>query len=251
MKQALLVAIPLCLGCAVASAQVGNITFETSASPQAQEHFLRGVAILHSFGFVDAIEEFQKAQELDPDFALAYWGEATAHNGNPLRSPTGQDLPAARNALKKLGGTREERIAKARSEKEKMWMEAVEILYGAGDKESRDWAYAEAMSKIVDAYPGDEEARAFYALALLGTVRRAGNDFRQQMTAAAVAQGLLRQTRATRARRTTSSTLSTIRCTPRSPSMQRIVMRKSHPTSSTRSICRRTSSYSSGFGRRS
>ena len=193
MKQALLVAIPLCLGCAVASAQVGNITFETSASPQAQEHFLRGVAILHSFGFVDAIEEFQKAQELEPDFALAYWGEATAHNGNPLRSPTGQDLPAARNALKKLGGTREERLAKARSEKEKMWMEAVEILYGAGDKESRDWAYAEAMSKIVDAYPGDEEARAFYALALLGTVRRAGNDFRQQMTAAAVAQGLLRQ----------------------------------------------------------
>ena len=55
-------------------AQVGDITFDTSASSEAQRHFLKGVAILHSFGFEDAIDQFQKAQELDPDFALAYWG---------------------------------------------------------------------------------------------------------------------------------------------------------------------------------
>jgi tetratricopeptide (TPR) repeat protein len=173
--------------------QVGTVDFPTSATPAAQAEFLRGVAILHSFGFEDAIEAFQKAQALEPDFALAYWGEAMAHNGNPLTSPTEQDLPAARKALSKLGRTREERVLKAKTEREKMWMEAVETLYGEGDKEARDWAYADRMEEIVSNYPDDLEARAFHALALLGTVRRAGNDFRQQMKAAAVAEEIFRE----------------------------------------------------------
>ena len=116
-----------------------------------------------------------------------------AHNGNPLTTPTEQDLPAARKALAKLGRTRQERVAKAKTEREKMWMEAVETLYGDGEKEARDWAYAEAMEKIADRYPDDLEARSFYALALLGTVRRAGNDFRQQIKAAAVAEEIFRE----------------------------------------------------------
>ena len=188
----LVVAFSLCAAMGQhAQAQVGDITFETSASSEAQMHFLRGVAILHSFGFEDAIDEFRKAQQLDPDFALAYWGEAMALNQNPLASPTRQDLPGARQALAKLASTRGARMAKAKTDREKMWMEAVEILYGAGDKNARDWAYAEAMGKLVDRYP-DVEARAFYALALLGSVRRAGDDFNQQMQAAAVAQAVFR-----------------------------------------------------------
>jgi tetratricopeptide (TPR) repeat protein len=190
-------AIAVCLSIlafvSTAAAQVGDVSFETSASPEAQAHFLKGVAILHSFGFEDAIETFRKAQELEPDFALAYWGEAMANNGNPLTTPTQQNLPEARRALQKLAPTRAERIAKAKTDWEKMWMEAVEILYGPGEKENRDWAYAAQMEKIVEAHPGNEEARAFYALSLLGTVRRAGNDFRQQMNAAAVAQELFRE----------------------------------------------------------
>jgi hypothetical protein len=74
-----------------------------------------------------------------------------------------------------------------------MWMEAVETLYGDGGKDERDRAYADAMEKIVARYPDDVEGRAFYALALLGTVRRAGNDFRPQMKAAAVAEVLFRE----------------------------------------------------------
>ena len=173
--------------------QVGTVDFETSAAPAAQEEFLKGVAILHSFGFQDAIEVFQKAQALEPGFALAYWGEAMAENGNPLMAPTEQDLPAAREALSKLGRTREERAGKAKTEREKMWMEAVETLYGAGEKDERDQAYAGAMEKIVARYPEDLEARSFYALALLGTVRRAGNDFREQIKAAAVAEEIFRE----------------------------------------------------------
>jgi tetratricopeptide (TPR) repeat protein len=188
----ILLAVSVALA-STASAQVGEVHFTTSASPEAQEHFLRGVAILHSFGFKDAIEEFQKAQAIEPDFALAYWGEAMAYNENPLVTPTRQDLPAARRALSKLAPARGERIQKARTEWEKMWMEAVEILYGADEKDDRDRNYADAMAKIVEKYPEDVEARAFYALALLGTVRRAGSDFRPQMKAAAVAEEIFRE----------------------------------------------------------
>lgn len=174
-------------------AQVGTVEFPTSASGEVQEHFIRGVAFLHSFAFDDAIDHFRQAQELDPDFALAYWGEAMAYNENPLVDPTGQNLSAARRALAKLAQTRAKRIAKARTDREKAYMEGVEILYGAGPKDERDAAYAEAMRRLVEQYPDDDEARAFYALALLGTVRRATEGYRIQMKAGAIAQELLRK----------------------------------------------------------
>ncbi len=62
---------------------LGSVEFPTSGSGEAQAHFLRGTALLHSFGFEDAAFEFVQAQELDPDFAMAYWGEALSYN-HPL-----------------------------------------------------------------------------------------------------------------------------------------------------------------------
>ena len=63
------IALPVLV--APASAQlenVGNLSFPTSGSPAAQQHFLRGVAILHSFGWKQAIAEFKLAQKAQPDF---------------------------------------------------------------------------------------------------------------------------------------------------------------------------------------
>ena len=88
---------------APASAQlenVGNLSFPTSASPAAQQHFLRGVAILHSFGWKQAIAEFQLAQKAQPDFALAYWGETLCYN-HPLNSQMDPKEPRA--VLARLG----------------------------------------------------------------------------------------------------------------------------------------------------
>ena len=54
---------------------IGTFDFPTSGSPQAQVHFELGVGYLHSFGFIQAQREFKLAQEIEPDFAMAYWGE--------------------------------------------------------------------------------------------------------------------------------------------------------------------------------
>ena len=77
---------------------VGSIDFPTSATGEAQQHFLRGVAILHSFGWNEAIEQFQAAQAIDPDFVMAYWGESLAYN-HPLISQ--MDATEPNNALQR------------------------------------------------------------------------------------------------------------------------------------------------------
>ena len=159
----------------VAQAQfedVGVITFPTSATGEAQAHFLRGVAILHSFGWKQAREQFHAAQAIDPDFALAYWGESLAYN-HPL--VTNMDPTEPRKALERLAPTAEERIAKAPTEREKGLMRAVETLWGDGDHGKRRFEYMEAMGDLHETYPDDPEIAAFYALSLLGVNRLNGN----------------------------------------------------------------------------
>jgi tetratricopeptide (TPR) repeat protein len=163
---------------------LGSLDFPTSAGAAAQEHFLRGVLLLHSFEYADAREAFQAAQTAEPDFALAYWGEAMTHN-HPLWLR--ESLEDARAALQKLGPTPEARLAKAPTEREKDFLRAVEILYGEGDKVQRDQAYAEFLGKMAARYPDDLEPASFYALALLGTCHD-GRDTATYMKAAAVVE---------------------------------------------------------------
>ncbi|MCH7815925.1 MAG: hypothetical protein IIC60_05065, partial [Proteobacteria bacterium] len=53
-----------------------NLVFPTSQTGAAQEHFLDGVTYMHLHMFEDAGEHFRASQQLAPDFAMAYWGEA-------------------------------------------------------------------------------------------------------------------------------------------------------------------------------
>lgn len=141
--------------------EVGTIDFPTSTrSGEAQAHFLRGVAALHSFRYPVALEEFRAATKIDPDFAMGYWGEAMVHN-HPLWGDP-QDIEAARRALARITMTPE------LTARERAYIEAVTVLYGEGSKSSRDRAYARAMQKVYRDYPDDIEASLFYALALLG-----------------------------------------------------------------------------------
>ena len=165
---------------------VGSLEFPTSGAPEAQQHFLRGVAILHSFGWKQAIEEFQAAQRLDPDFALAYWGETLCYN-HPL-FVTAPDDENPRAVLDRLGPTPEARQAKAPTDREKGFLQAVEILWGEGDYNDRRVAYMEAMIRLHDRFPDDDEVAAFTAVAMLSAAR-ALNDrtFRYEMQAGAIA----------------------------------------------------------------
>src|SRR5687767_7012441 len=176
LRLALLIAIPLLAFAARVTAQipgVGQVSFKNSGAAAAQQDFLTGLAQLHNFEYGSAAEFFRKAQHADPGFAMAYWGEAMTHNHAVWME---QDAAAARAVLQRLAPTPEARLAKAKTEREKDYLRAVETLYGDGEKKARDFAYAEAMVDVHRKYADDVDAAAFAALALLGTAHD-GRDF--------------------------------------------------------------------------
>jgi hypothetical protein len=183
-----LLALALTLSIAPVSAQfenVGTISFPTSGSPKAQQHFLRGVAILHSFGWKQAIAEFKQAQQIEPNFAMAYWGETLCYN-HPLQ--TEQDAKSPREVLARLGPTPAARLAKAPTEREKGFLQAVEILWGDGDWRTRRVNYMNAMERLAQQYPNDDEIKTFYAVSILSGARALDdNTFRYEMKAGAIA----------------------------------------------------------------
>ena len=166
------------------TANLGSIDFPNSGAAEAQAAFLTGMKALHSFEFEHAGEAFREAQAIDPEFALAYWGEALSYN-HPLWAE--QDRLAAHTALAGYASRPEDRATRTPSGRERGLIEAVDVLYGSGDKLSRDIAYSEAMRHLHETYPDDDEIATLYALSLLGTVRRGDKGFGRQVRAGAIA----------------------------------------------------------------
>ena len=160
------------------TSQLGKIDFPNSGSAAAQQHFIRGVAALHSFWYEEAISAFQEASKTDPEFMMAYWGEAMAHN-HPLWSE--QDTTAARAVIAKIKDSPKLTV------RERAYLEAVKLLYGDGEKRIRDERYSSAMERIYRDNPNDLEAAAFYSLSLLGMVRSEEKSYRLQARAGAIA----------------------------------------------------------------
>jgi tetratricopeptide (TPR) repeat protein len=160
------------------TSQLGKVEFPTSGSPQAQAHFLRGLAALHSFWYEEALEAFRESTRIDPDFMMGYWGEAMTYN-HPLWSE--QDTPAGKTVIGKIKDT-------ARlTPRERAYLDAVKLLYAAGEKSARDAAYSAAMEKVYRDYPDDLDAAAFYSLSLLGLVQPGEKSYRLQARAGAIA----------------------------------------------------------------
>jgi tetratricopeptide (TPR) repeat protein len=171
--------------------ELGNISFPTSGSAAAQPKFIEGVKDLHSFEFDEAAAAFRQAQQMDPNCALSYWGEAMSYN-HPLWGQL--DLAASKKALERLAPDLEGRLAKAPTAKEKAYLEAADqLFYASGDKLARDNAYSAKMAQMYDRWPDDHEVAIFYALSLLGTVRPTDKGFRRQALAAAIALNVYRE----------------------------------------------------------
>ncbi|MGB3587626.1 MAG: tetratricopeptide repeat protein [Tunicatimonas sp.] len=165
------------------TSRLGSIELAVTGESEALPHFKRGLLLLHSFEYRDARQEFLKAQELDPDLAMAYWGEAMSyHHG--LWSE--QDYEAGTAALQKLN----DKVRAKVSPLEQDFLKAMDILYATDQpKPERDQAYASYMKDMHQRYPDNHEVAAFYALSLLGSVEDRDNEVYEQ--GAAIAQNIL------------------------------------------------------------
>ena len=136
---------------AESSQLLGKIDFPNSGAAEAQDDFIEGMLYMHNFEYDEASAAFQRAREIDPDFAMAYWGEAMTHHHSLWGR---QSRTTAEDILMRLGRTPEARAAKCGTEREKDYMRAAEILFGMTKesqplpKDARDVLYRDAMRAI-------------------------------------------------------------------------------------------------------
>lgn len=160
----------------------GSTDFHASGSEEAHAVFTTGLLKMHNFEFEDARSSFQEAILIDPDFTMAYWGEALSYEHSFWRR---YETEKSREVLSRLGVTPEARAARAVTQREKDYLASIEILFGEGTQQEREIAYSNALKQLHEKYPEDLDAAAFYALSILITTY-GGRGFARYMRAGAI-----------------------------------------------------------------
>lgn len=149
-----------------ASEKLGKVSFPISCAPASQTGFERGVALLHSFGYEEAEEQFTEITKNDPACAMAHWGIAMSLFHEIWERPEDSTLKRGHEEMAKA-----QKIG-AKTERERAYIDALALFYS--DTSKNDYlkqaaAYSDAMAKVYQQYPNDLEAGAFYALSLLAS----------------------------------------------------------------------------------
>lgn len=140
----------------------------TTSSEDAQAFFDQGLRLTYGFNHSEAIRAFQEAARLDPNFAMAYWGEALALGPN-INDP----MPYERELKAVAAITKAGELAPSVSQKERDFIDALETRYTSdedADREAYSQAYADAMHELWKKYPSDPEAGTLFAAAVMNTM---------------------------------------------------------------------------------
>lgn len=143
--------------------RLGTVSFPISCAAGSQKSFERGVALLHSFGYEEAEQQFVELSQKDPACAMAHWGVAMSLFHQIWERPEPAALKRGHEELEKA-----QKIG-AQTERERGYISALALFYADPDADylKRAGAYSDAMGKLYQQYPTDLEAGAFYALSLL------------------------------------------------------------------------------------
>jgi len=152
--------------------QLGRVNFEVSCTPEARKQFNRAVAWLHSFEYEEAEKAFAEVTVTDPRCGMGFWGVAMS-NYHPLWAP-----PTAAELQRGVKAVEQAAAVGARTQRERDYIAAVEMFYKDADRldhRARAAAYGEAMARLSQRYPSDDEAGVFYALTLIAKGAAAGD----------------------------------------------------------------------------
>jgi hypothetical protein len=151
-------------GHAHAVAGLGSVEFPTSCSAPAQTWIVRGVALLHSFGYEEARLAFEQAAKADPSCGIAYWGMARTWYHPIWAAPSPAELTKGAEAIERA------LAAGANTQRERDYISALAVFYKNWqtiDHASRVRAYEQPLARLSSRYPADDEAAIFHALQLL------------------------------------------------------------------------------------
>jgi tetratricopeptide (TPR) repeat protein len=178
-------------GGALSTEQVGTVDFQTSCSPAVKADMNRAVALLHSFWFPEARQEFEAVAAKDPSCAIAHWGVALTYWGNPFGGlRTAQTIASAKAAIAKGQTTG------SPSRREKGYIDAVAALVASDDvttQRARVVAFEQTMGQIAKDNPGDTEARIFWALAVAQTATPSDKTYAANLRAAELLEPMFKK----------------------------------------------------------
>src|ERR1700749_286815 len=141
---------------------LGSITHKvTTTNEGAQAYFDQGLRLAYAFNHGEAQRAFRKAQKLDPDCAMCFWGEALVLGPN-INLPMQEDAAASASAA----AEKARMLAPKATPREQALIAAVSTRYAKDAKADRvplDAAYALAMEKVAAQFPDDNEIAVLYA----------------------------------------------------------------------------------------
>jgi len=137
----------------------------STRNPEAQRFFDQGLRLVYAFNHEEAVRSFQRAAELDPDCAMAYWGVALALGPNINADVDPEREKLAYESIQKAVG-----LAAKVSEPERAYIEVMAKRYSndpKADLKKLNVDYKNACAELVKRYPDDLDAATFYAESIM------------------------------------------------------------------------------------
>jgi tetratricopeptide (TPR) repeat protein len=137
----------------------------STQNARAQQFFNQGLNLYYGFNHLEAYRSFKEAARLDPNLAMAYWGQALCLGPNinlpmdPADTETVYKAIQRAKALLKNGSAREQELINALAQR--YTSEALK------DRKPLDEAYASAMRQVANLFPDDQDVNTLFAEALM------------------------------------------------------------------------------------
>jgi tetratricopeptide (TPR) repeat protein len=144
---------------------LGDHTFPVRTRNRDAQRFMnQGLNLAYAFNHAEAGRAFREAARLDPNLAMAYWGQALVLGPNinapidPANESRAYELIQQAVALKSRA-----------SRSEQGYIDALAQRYSGNPAEraERDLAYAQAMRELHERYPNDLDAATLYVEAMM------------------------------------------------------------------------------------
>jgi tetratricopeptide (TPR) repeat protein len=136
----------------------------TTRSARAQLFVNQGMNLAYGFNHAEAGRAFAEAARLDPQCAMAFWGQALVLGPNINAAMNAEDEPKARDLIEKAVS-----LQSKASPRERAYIKALSARYTgqAADRAKADRAFADAMREVTKAYPADLDAKTIFAESLM------------------------------------------------------------------------------------
>ncbi len=145
---------------------IGNLHHPVSTSnPEAQKYFDQGLTMVYGFNHAEAIKAFQKAAELDPNLAMAYWGIGYGLGPNYNLDADADQKKQAYEAVQKAL-----QLMVNASDAEKDYINALSKRYSSdpkADQKVLNGEFRVAMRELAKKYPDDLDAQTLYAESMM------------------------------------------------------------------------------------